>query len=40
MLVAVQLSEPGSYLPPDLKALPNESRPPQTIISVPLHALV
>jgi hypothetical protein len=40
VLVGVQLFVPGLYLPPELKALPSESRPPQTIISVPLHTPV
>jgi hypothetical protein len=36
VLVAVQLSVPGLYLPPVLTLLP----PPQTIISVPVHTAV
>jgi hypothetical protein len=38
MLVAVQLSVPGLYLPPVLKKLP--LYPPQTIISLPVHTAV
>jgi len=36
VLVAVQLSVLGLYLPPLLKATP-ELNPPQTIISLPVH---
>ena len=36
MLVAVQVSVPGSYLPPVSKRLV-KSAPPQTIISLPVH---
>ena len=39
MLVAVQLSVLGSYLPPVSK-LPKPSFPPQTIISLPDHCAV
>src|SRR6266403_1566559 len=39
MLVAVQLSAPGLYLPPLLKAL-RPSLPPQTIISLPVQTAV
>ena len=39
MLVAVQLSVPGLYLPPVLKILGNID-PPQTIISLPVHTAV
>jgi hypothetical protein len=39
MLVAVQLSSPGLYLPPVLKTLA-KSFPPQTIISLPVHTAV
>jgi hypothetical protein len=38
VLVAVQLSVLGSYLPPVFKAPPPS--PPQTIISLPLHTAV
>ena len=38
VLVAVQLSVPGLYLPPVLKSL--VSRPPQTIISLPVQTAV
>ena len=38
MLVAVQLSVPGSYLPPVLKWL--RALPPQTIISLPVQTAV
>ena len=38
VLVAVQLSVPGLYLPPVLKKTPLPSfLPPQTIISLPVH---
>ena len=40
MLVAVQLSVLGSYLPPVLQSLNVESPPPQTIISLPVHIAV
>jgi hypothetical protein len=40
VLVAVQLSVLGSYLPPVLKKVPMKSPPPQTIISLPLHIAV
>jgi hypothetical protein len=36
VLVAVQLSAPGLYLPPVLKIL-GGFHPPQTIISLPVH---
>ena len=36
VLVAVQLSVPGLYLPPVLKIL-GGFHPPQTIISLPVH---
>jgi hypothetical protein len=39
MLVAVQLSVLGLYLPPVLKS-PVWSPPPQTIISLPVHTAV
>jgi hypothetical protein len=35
VLVAVQLSVPGSYLPPVFKR--GAAPPPQTIISLPVH---
>ena len=38
VVVAVQLSVPGSYLPPVLKSMPLS--PPQTIISLPVHTAV
>ena len=38
MLVAVQLSVLGSYLPPVFNSLP--SNPPHTIISLPVHTAV
>jgi hypothetical protein len=40
VLVAVQLSLAGSYLPPVLESLNVESPPPQTIISLPVHTAV
>jgi hypothetical protein len=40
VLVDVQLSVPGSYLPPVLKKVPTKSPPPQTIISLPLQTAV
>jgi hypothetical protein len=39
VLVAVQLSLLGSYLPPVLQSLNVESAPPQTIISLPLQTV-
>ena len=39
VLVAVQLSVPGLYLPPVLK-ISGGSHPPQTIISLPVHTAV
>jgi hypothetical protein len=39
VLVAVQLSVPGLYLPPVLKSL-LELNPPQAIISLPVHTAV
>jgi hypothetical protein len=39
VLVGVQLSVPGLYLPPVLKSL-LELNPPQAIISVPVHTAV
>ena len=38
VLVAVQLSVPGLYLPPVLKTV-GGSHPPQTIISLPVHTV-
>ena len=40
MLVAVQLSVSGLYLPPIFKKDPAESIPPQTIISSPVQIAV
>ncbi len=40
VLVAVQLSVLGLYLPPVLRKLPLSSPPPQTIISLPVHTAV
>src|SRR5439155_3298819 len=40
VLVAVQLSVLGLYLPPVLRSLPLLPIPPQTIISLPLHTAV
>jgi hypothetical protein len=42
MLVAVQLSVPGLYLPPVFREWlgPSEKYPPQTIISLPVHTAV
>ena len=41
VLVAVQLSVLGLYLPPVLKKLlPPPANPPQTIISLPVHTAV
>jgi len=37
VLVAVQLSVPGLYLPPVLKYVGPDAAPPQTIISLPVH---
>jgi hypothetical protein len=39
VLVGIQLSVIGSYMPP-VSAYPEESRPPQTIISVPVQTAV
>jgi hypothetical protein len=39
VLVAVQLSVPGSYLPPVIKKL-GKPAPPQTIIWVPVQTAV
>ena len=40
VLVAVQLSLPGSYLPPVLRTRGKPSSPPQTIISLPVQTAV
>ena len=40
MVVAVQLSLPGLYLPPVLKMSGNPPLPPQTIISLSVHTAV
>src|SRR6266478_1451585 len=40
VLVAVQLSVMGSYLPPLLKWVPPPFQPPQMIISLPVHTAV
>ena len=40
MLVDVQLSVLGLYLPPVFRGTPLEPNPPQTIISVPVHTAV
>ena len=40
VLVAVQLSVTGLYLPPVLRGSPLLSSPPQTIISLPVHTAV
>jgi hypothetical protein len=40
MLVAAQLSVPGSYLPPVFNGSKFSSSPPQTTISVPVHTVV
>ena len=40
MLVAVQLSLPGLYLPPVLRTTGKPWSPPQTIISLPVHTAV
>ena len=40
VLVAVQLSLPGSYLPPVLRMRGKPSSPPQTIISLPVDTAV
>jgi hypothetical protein len=37
MLIGIQLSPVGLYLPPVLQSLNVESTPPQTIISLPVH---
>jgi hypothetical protein len=39
-LVAIQLSMPGSYLPPVLRERPAKPTPPQTIISLPVQTAV
>ena len=40
VLVAVQLSVLGLYLPPVLNSSPWSSNPPQTIISLPVQTAV
>src|SRR5438034_379800 len=40
VLVAVQLSAPGLYLPPVFRSLTTLLSPPQTIISLPVHIAV
>src|ERR1700741_278306 len=40
VLVGVQLSVPGLYLPPVFKPLIRSVVPPQTIISLPVHTTV
>jgi hypothetical protein len=40
VLVGVQVSALGLYLPPVLKNVPKKSLPPQTIISLPVHTPV
>ena len=40
VLVAVQLSVPGLYLPPVTTGAPLLSTPPQTIISLPVQTVV
>jgi uncharacterized protein YoxC len=40
VLVAVQLSVLGLYLPPVLKSVGNAAAPPQTIISLPVQIAV
>ena len=40
VLVAVQLSVPGLYLPPVFKKVTKSSAPPQTIISLPVQTAV
>ena len=40
MLVGIQLSPVGLYLPPVLQSLNVESTPPQTVISLPVHTAV
>jgi len=40
VLVAVQLSVLGLYLPPVFVSLNEELRPAQTIISLPVHTAV
>ena len=37
VLVAVQVSVPGLYLPPVFKTMFGPVNPPQTIISLPVH---
>ena len=40
VLVAVQLSVSGAYLPPVLKSWEKKVEPPQTIIAFPVHTAV
>jgi len=40
VLVVVQVSLLGLYLPPVLRTLPPSPTPPQTIISLPVHTAV
>jgi hypothetical protein len=40
VVVAIQAFVPGLYLPPLLKYVKFPSKPPHTIISVPLHTAV
>ena len=41
VLVGIQLSVPGLYLPPSLKSIYGQQKiPPQTIISLPVHTAV
>jgi hypothetical protein len=40
VLVAIQLSVLGLYLPPVFQYLPMKSTPPQIIISLPVHTAV
>ena len=40
MLVAVQLSVPGSYLPPVFKCVGGVASPPQTIIWLPVQTVL
>jgi hypothetical protein len=40
MLVAIQLSLPGSYLPPVFKRVKLKVSPPQMIISLPVQTAV
>jgi hypothetical protein len=40
MLVAIQLSVPGLYLPPVFKRVKLKVSPPQTIISLPVQTAV